>query len=319
MDGTGRTNPARVAAAVTACIPTLRRPGHLRRTLKALLEGDLAPAAILVSDGSQRRDERAEVERVCAGFDPQGAVVELIPPPPCANPSGNRNWLAAYVQTPYLLFVDDDVDVHPRFLADACGRMSDGASIVVAASPEMGGSGWFTRRGHFRRARTSDPIAVGLQCSVWRTELFTSLWLDESIEYGYEDADLSLRMYTRHSPLVYQSEYPFEDRGADDASDKAAERRLLADRSRGYVAVRRHGSSRRSLALFLAHEMFANAARRRRLLPPVVVPRQWRDAFLFLFGGRPPRWAMSVPSPAHRRGEGQWRVFPTPVVDADLR
>jgi GT2 family glycosyltransferase len=281
------------APAVTACIPTVGQADDVVRTARSLLEGRAYPGTILVSDGSPVGEGEAwqRVERAVRSLRlPAGSECRLLSPPPRGSATGNRNWLARHVDTPLLLFLDDDIDVHPDFLRDALSSIEDlRADVVVAASTTMGGSGWLTARGHFRPIRTGDPIAVGLACSLWRTNLFRSLWLDERIEYGYEDADLSVRLHRVSSSTVQQSRHDFVHRADCQAFDEAKDRN--AERARVYVAAKRYARSRASLVSFLILEIACNAVRRRRLLPGAQVAGQWSDITKFLLGASSPSWA----------------------------
>jgi GT2 family glycosyltransferase len=289
-----RRQPERKSAPdVTACIPTVGDGEDVVTTVGSLLSGTTCPATILVSDGSDEERAHAALTSAIDLFRDSDAIdVRLLPPPPRGTAAANRNWLARHVETPLLLFVDDDVDVHPDFLHDALARIEhQGGDIVVAASTTMGGSGWFTARGHFRPIEAGEPIAVGLACSLWRVDLFRSLWIDERIDYGYEDADLSLRLYRSTSPIVFQSHDDFVHRADHDSPtpDKVEN----AERARGYVSVKRYGYSRLALARFLIIEMASNAARRRRLLPEAHLPGQWSQVARYLAGARAPAWAQA--------------------------
>ena len=279
------------APDVTACIPTVGEADDVARTLKSLFEGWTYPATILVSDASDTESSFCVTRREFDSVDAPTAVeCRLLPPPPRGTATGNRNWLAQHVETPLLLFLDDDVDIHPDFVRDALVTLADrGADVVVAASTSMGGSGWFTTRGHFRPIKHGDPIAVGLACSLWRTDLFRCLWLDERIDYGYEDADLSLRLHRSQTTTVEQSPHDFVHRSDSDEFDPIKD--ASAERARVYVSAKRHARSRRSLIRFLILEMLCNAVRRRRLLPRGQVRGQWQSLVRYLAGANPPSWA----------------------------
>lgn len=297
---------ATVARGVTACIPTTQRPALLRRTVESLLKGEAVPEVILISEASQDRRVRLATERELLPLsrDRLPARIQLLPSPPSGTTTGNRNWLARHVSSPLLLFLDDDVDTNSGFLADALTWMgNDDVGVVVAASTEMGGSGWLTPRGHFRKASEDDPIAIGLQTSLWRTQLFTSLWLDEAIVYGYEDADLSLRYYRHHPERVIQSEFNFVHLGAQPY--QAPDRVTAAEQARCYVSIKRYAESRVAVCGFVLREVLTNSARRRRPLPSSLVENQWRDTVRFIFGGHAPRWAQTTSSVSSPMPEAQ--------------
>jgi Glycosyl transferase family 2 len=309
--------PHASARDVTACIPTVSEPDDVVRTVERLFVGRAYPSTILVSAASADEVLRSTLHQALEGLQTPGrAECRLLSPPPSGSATGNRNWLARHVETPLVLFADDDVDVHPDFLCDALASLDQGrADIVVAASTRMGGSGWFTTRGHFRPVEPGDPIAVGLACSLWRTGLFRSLWLDERIEYGYCDAEVTLRLYRLGTAMVRQSPYDFVHRGDDEPWDEWKDRH--AERARGYVSVRRYAESRGSLVRFLLLEMLCNAVRRRRLLPRGQVDRQWLSVANYLLGGATPPWVrpelppVAVEEPTESRELDASVIIPT--------
>jgi hypothetical protein len=289
---------------VTACIPTVGEAKDVADTVCCLLEGRAYPETILVSDASANDAARTRLERTLESLHvPRTSECSLLQAPLRGTATGNRNWLARHVQTPLLLFLDDDVDIHPDFLHDASSSIDRGADVVVAASTTMGGSGWLTARGHFRPVEPGDPIAVGLACSLWRTSLFRSLWLDERIDYGYEDADLSIRLHDLLSSTVLQSANDFIHRVDHQPPDETKDRD--AESARGYVGAKRYAQSRRELARFLIFEMACNAVRRRRLLPRARVPGQWSAVGRYLLGANAPAWAdVDAPLVSEPRASG---------------
>jgi hypothetical protein len=295
-----------LAAGVTACIPTVGEVTDVERTIKKLLAGRSYPETILVSDASHGQRARSMLERTLEEPGVTNEVeLRVLPSPPNGSETGNRNWLASHVRTPLVLFVDDDVDVHRDFLYDAVASIGAGHfDIVVAASTSMGGSGWLTTRGHFRPIEPGDPIAVGLACSLWRSDLFRSLWLDERIGYGYGDAELSFRLHRLRPSTVEQSAHDFVHRGDGETHP---ERDNEAERARGYVSVRRYSDSRWALGRFLILEMSYNALRGRRLLPRAQVPGQWRSLAKHLIGGQAPVWAR-VDAPHASTADGRERA-----------
>jgi hypothetical protein len=286
------STPSERASDVTACIPTLDRPNEVRASIERLLSGSVIPTTILVSEALADPAARVAVEKSLATIRAQeGVSIRLLPSPPCGNRSGNRNWLAHHVKTDYLLFMDDDIDLHPRFLEDAVSSLRRGRdAVVVSAGDWMSGRGWLTFRGHFRPATPGDPGAVGLTASIWRTNLFTNLWLDERIDYGYEDAEISVRLLRKQPGTVRQSPYVFRDRKRDATVGlDREERAVLVDRARCYVNLKRMRTRRRIWA-FLIVEAMANLVRRRRVVPSGQVPDQWRKVARFLIGGGAPQW-----------------------------
>jgi glycosyltransferase involved in cell wall biosynthesis len=293
-------------ADATACIATFERPAELAQTIRTLLAGTAAPAVILVSEGSANPTARADVEHSVASESSPDVDVRLLPQPPNGTRNGNRNWLLHHVRTELALLLDDDIDVAPEFLADALERMKrdDALAVVTGTSRTHPDPVWLRHRGFFRPAHPGEPIAINTQVSLWRTDAYRSLWNDEAILYGFEEAELTLRLHSRGMKIV-ASTFPFVDRCAAQTVRYApAERDELAERARCYVAAKRYGT-RRALLGFLLHELALNVARRRRPLPRALVAGQWRDVSVYLAGGRRPAWAdlRARPRVAHLDGE----------------
>jgi hypothetical protein len=283
------------APSSAALIPTAARAQALRHTIACLLATPGCPRIVLVSEAIN--ESRADTQAVCAAFDSAWVHVTLLPSPPCSNPSGNRNWLAQHADTDLLLFVDDDIDVGSAFVSSAEQLFRACQADIVVASSADGGSGWLTRRGHYRHRRDGESIAVAFACAYWRKDVFVaSGMLDERIVYGYEDADISFRL--PDGTRVVQSEHAFVDRGAALVDDRERVHRWRqADSARAFVALRRYGK-RREILLFLVVEVLSNALRRRRpWLPRALYRGQWRHAARYLCGGsRPAEWTTTVVS-----------------------
>ncbi len=254
----------------------------------------MAPATILVSEGSEDAAVRREVEHVSAGGGTSDIHVRVLSPPPNGLMNGNRNWLVHHVETEFALLLDDDVDLAPEFLSDALERMrrDEALTVVTGASQAHPDPVWLRHRGFFRPARAGEPIAITLAAALWRTQAYRSLWADEAIGYGFEEAELALRVDATRAMKVVASPFPFLDRCAFQTTRfGGAERDALAERARCYVAIKRFGARRRALLGFLLHEVSANLVRRRRPLPSSLRPGQWRDVAAYLLGGRRPDWA----------------------------
>jgi hypothetical protein len=121
-------------------------------------------------------------------------------------------------------------------------------------------------------------MVATLSTSLWRTDVLRRYPLEERIRYGYEDADLALRMAADGKLHVRVVSEPSIDRGEGRTIIRPGEsRQQMADSSRAFVTVRRYWNDRLALLTFLAAEIAANAARGRRPLPRPEVPGQWQD------------------------------------------
>lgn len=118
--------PATPDGQVTVVIPVHERSAELRRCLAAL---DGLPV-IVVDDGS--RLEATAIVRACADY-----AATLVVRDPNAGPSSARNAGLALVATPFVAFVDSDVEVVAGWLDRLLGHMADPA--VALAAPRVVG------------------------------------------------------------------------------------------------------------------------------------------------------------------------------------
>ena len=63
-----------------------------------------------------------------------GPEYSLVPPPKDGRMCSNRNHLVRSVTTPYLLMVDDDCSVHPRFSTVAMEALVSGEGDIATAT-----------------------------------------------------------------------------------------------------------------------------------------------------------------------------------------
>jgi mycofactocin system glycosyltransferase len=197
------------ADAVTVVIPVRNRPTQLDRTLSAL-----APLRSVVVD-----DASVDVTAVAAVAARHGA--RLLPLDVNVGPAAARNAGAALVTTPFIAFVDSDVEIDAASLLALTPHFADPAVCLVG--PRVSGivrsdrPTWFERYdavassltlGH--RAESVGPgRAVGWlpsACLVGRTAVLAGAF-DESLRVG-EDVDLVWRLVAdghrvRYDPGVH--------------------------------------------------------------------------------------------------------------------
>jgi len=197
-------------------IATKGRPSALERTLESLSRCDPPPDELVVADG----DEQRSAETVSAEFSGRGslpAVSYLAAPPGLTR---QRNHAIARAGGDVLVFLDDDVLVDPRFLAELAGAYRDedvvGATgrVREQGARRFGGSrspirrflfgrgreGTMTRFGYPRRIQGVDEerdVEFMQGCLMsGRREAVEQVGFDESLA-GYalcEDEDFSYRL-----------------------------------------------------------------------------------------------------------------------------
>jgi GT2 family glycosyltransferase len=211
---------------LSVVIATKGRPEPLRTTLASLAGSDPQPREVVVVDGDPGRSAEPVVEAARAETR---APVRYLASPPGLTMQRNRGLDAT--ASDVVVFLDDDVRVHPRLLAElarayedpgvvgATGRVyeeqgrrfGNSRSAARRLLPGGGSEGSMTRYGYPRRLQDLDrardvEFMQGCLMSA-RTELARRLRFDESLAgYGLlEDEDFSYRL-SRAGRLRYVPE-----------------------------------------------------------------------------------------------------------------
>lgn len=202
------TLPEAPAEELTVVIPVRDRPAQLGRTLASL-----APLKCVVVD-----DASIDPAPVWAVADRWGA--ELVPLPTNRGPAGARNAGVGRVQTPYLAFVDSDIEVTAAALLGLTRHFADPKTALVG--PRVRGIShsekplWFERydtiASSLTLGRTASTVGPGAAvgwlpgaCLIGRTSVLTA-GFDETLRVG-EDVDLVWRVLdaghrVRYDPSV---------------------------------------------------------------------------------------------------------------------
>jgi glycosyltransferase involved in cell wall biosynthesis len=270
---------------ITALIPTFDRVELLERTLKALLSGSLRPAEVLVSDGTGDARASLGLEELATRYP-----MRLLSRPALGTIPGNRNHLVRNCPTEYALLMDDDTEIHPRFLEEAFTLVQSGEIDVACAQADYRNvESWFTFRGYWRPRRPTEPTAVSPTTLLTRTAVLRRFPFDEHLVYGYEEADLSMRMRSYKNRIL--TDFPSIDLAREQTVNMdAASKRQAADSSRVYVALKSHWGERTHTASFCVVLMANNLVRGRRVLPRSLVSRQWRTLVRAWFLGKGWPW-----------------------------
>jgi lipopolysaccharide transport system permease protein len=114
---------------VSVCIVSGRRSELLARCLDSLRTQDRPPPFELLVGA----DEDPSVERLVAEQFPAAEVMHLSHP----TPAGLRNSLLRRARGEWLLFVDDDVELEPEFLATLQERAGEDGELGVLGGPNV--------------------------------------------------------------------------------------------------------------------------------------------------------------------------------------
>jgi GT2 family glycosyltransferase len=111
---------------VAALIPTRNRPDHLQMTVRTVLSQTKLPSQLIIVDQSESDEPRARVEReFAAAPEPVRAVVKLvyIHDVEISGGSAARNVGLRHAAAEVVLFLDDDVELEPDFIAEIAGAL----------------------------------------------------------------------------------------------------------------------------------------------------------------------------------------------------
>ncbi|GAA4415907.1 mycofactocin biosynthesis glycosyltransferase MftF [Georgenia halophila] len=152
-----RSLPPRELADVTVVIPTYRRARQLDRLLRSVRAGLGRVRIVVVDDGSGAGTEHASGDKTRDGSgDATEAIVaaarqhgaDVVRLPENQGPADARNAGLALVDTPFVLFVDIDVVLHPHGVALLLRHFAD--PRLAAVAPRVLGmprpdDGWILR------------------------------------------------------------------------------------------------------------------------------------------------------------------------------
>jgi glycosyltransferase involved in cell wall biosynthesis len=270
---------------VCVVIPTLNRPGRLRRCLKSIMAGQRGADQIIVCDQSSSRETRDAVEVLRTDW-PKLSYLHLDRP----HASAARNAGLHTAQTDLVAFIDDDCVAHPMWLyaltqgfVEAGDRHTVGAVAgrVLPLFPRNGKRGQAVssrtstvRRTYRREEGGMDrgewaPWDVGTGANILssRETLLKIGGFDEELGPGTtaraaEDIDLLYRL-SSHGALLYEPDaiiyHPASSRRGRLKS------RYVYGLGMGSMLARhiaaRDATAQRLLLLYVRHQ-FANFLRR---------------------------------------------------------
>jgi GT2 family glycosyltransferase len=198
------------AGLATVVIPTFNRGADLVRTLAALQRQTVGVPRVIVVDNASTDDTADRVAALLPSWS--GRLVYLRKAP--EGPAVARNRGLEQATTPYVLFIDSDVELPADWMALALARAEAepdlaalGGLVLYAFDPqrinayggELGAFGlaWDALEGRPLDATLAPAQRVWINCSAMlaRSDAVRAVGgFDERFFYGYEDTDLGWRL-----------------------------------------------------------------------------------------------------------------------------
>ena len=195
---------------LSVVVPTHNRPAKLRATVAGLMEQEALEAAdyevIVVDDGSSRP---VELEPASIG-SATVTVVRLEG----VGPSGARNRGAEVALSELLVFVDDDIQLGPTFLASHWQAHLEWPGVLQVGSVRLPDSALATPFGRFRQDLEDNEVpedvgkvaarnfCTAANLAVGRATFERLGGFDAKLSTG-EDQDLALRHTERGGDIVF--------------------------------------------------------------------------------------------------------------------
>jgi len=200
----------REGAGVTAVIPTFNRAADLERSLGHLALQSVGPINVIVVDNSSTDATPEMIQRLMPAWGGRLSYIRREP----NGPASARNTGLAATTTPYVLFLDSDIDLAGDWVERALGHLSDdlslgavGGLVLYAFDPatvnayggDLGrvGLAWDVDEGCPLAAVREPSVRIWINCSAMlgHTDIVrVAGGFDERFFYGHEDTDLGWRL-----------------------------------------------------------------------------------------------------------------------------
>jgi len=127
LEGLGSNeSPAGIDGEVTVVIATRDRTPQLRACLDSILRGIVRPARVIVVDNAPTTSETEDLLRCMSADEPSLHYIREDRP----GLAVAHNAALAHIDTTKVLFTDDDVIVHPWWVARMSGALETGSKVA---------------------------------------------------------------------------------------------------------------------------------------------------------------------------------------------
>jgi GT2 family glycosyltransferase len=201
---------AQAGVAVTVVIPTFNRAADLERCLAHLGRQSVGALGVIVVDNSSTDRTPEMIRELMPAWGGRLRYIRRDP----NGPASARNSGLAATTTPYVLFLDSDIDLPPDWVARALAHFADDASlraaggyILYAFNPSgvnaYGGDlsrmglAWDVDEGTALDPSKGPARRIWVNCSAMLARADSvreAGGFDETFFYGHEDTDLGWRM-----------------------------------------------------------------------------------------------------------------------------
>ena len=195
---------------MTVVIPTFNRCADLERGLGHLARQSVGALGVIVVDNSSTDRTQQMIEALMPEWNGRLRYIRREP----NGPASARNTGLAATTTPYVLFLDSDVDLPPEWVERALAYIAHDPGLgaiggyILYAFDHAGvnayggdlspiGLAWDVDEGTVLDPRKGPADRIWINCSAMlaRTDVVrASGGFDERFFYGYEDSDLGWRL-----------------------------------------------------------------------------------------------------------------------------
>ncbi len=190
------------------CICTRNRPDELRVALQSIRESSYPASQVVVSDDSTDTRSRDSVS-------PDFPEV-IFTAGPRKGLGANRNNALRFISTTHVLFIDDDVQLAPDFLAKIATALSscqNVSKVIITGTEITHGERVYPHKPSFLGFQSIDYRAGEELCSivinatVFPCSLFENVQFDENLVYGSDEVDISAQAVYRSGYRIYLEEH----------------------------------------------------------------------------------------------------------------
>lgn len=191
---------------ITIGICTMDRPQWLERALKSIKNSTIPPAEIIVSDDSRQNFNQVLTQKLAEMYEAKYIKG------PNKGLSANRNNILRYVKTPFVCFIDDDVELDSHFLEKAINFYKEikEEKIILTGYEIQNGKPVtpvnLSFLGFYQEEVKGDMKSICINSTVFPTICFEYALFDENIFYGTEEREMALKLWKKGFKIVYHPE-----------------------------------------------------------------------------------------------------------------